>query len=102
MRTVQWNHIQPAYKGDRQVLDSNWRDYMLTVLEKKCNCVIAFGRNHVSSLNSRKRKVPYILQRAYCTFTNYCTFRISVSKNQNFANTVELEVVIFGEENHGR
>src|SRR5882757_2734126 len=98
----QWNHIKPTYKGDRLMLNSNWRDYILTVLEQKCNCVIAFGRNHVSSLNSRKKKVPYILQQAYCTFTDCFTFRISVCKSQQFSNTVEIQILIFGEENHGR
>src|SRR5882757_10570111 len=30
----QWNHIKPTYKGDRLVLNSNWRDYILTVLNR--------------------------------------------------------------------
>jgi len=98
----EWNAVKPTYKGGVQVLNSKWRDYLLLLLEKMCNCVIAFGKNHVSGLSSRKRNVAYIRQHAYCTFKNCCKFIVSVHKDQNFDETVRLQIEIVGEENHGR
>ena len=98
----EWSNIRPICRGRREVLNSEWRDYLLSVFDNKCNCVIAFGNSHVSPLSSRKRNIPYIRQHAYCTFKSCCNFLVSVHKNQNFTKTVRLEIVITGNENHGR
>jgi len=61
-----------------------------------------FGNNHVSGSSSQKKNVPYIRQHAYCTFRNCCKFIVSARKDQHFDETVNLQIVIMRDENHGR
>lgn len=73
---------------------------MSSLIEKRCNCVLAFGYYRVSNLNSRKTECPFIRQEAHCTFENCRHFQIIIEKNQDFRDCVYCLIRTRGNEDH--